>query len=55
MDGSTFGRNTAVFNGGGACAFPFAGFPDLCDDVAPPGIVNVSFGDNLVPPPAGLF
>ncbi len=52
---NTFGRNTAVGNAGFApCGFPpFSA--DLCDDVLFPGAINVSFGDNLVPPGAGLF
>ena len=44
------GRNSAVGNFGAACIFPtVGGFPDYCDDAAPPGAVNVTFGDNLVP------
>jgi hypothetical protein len=50
---NSFGRNTAVGNGGGPCVHPFSN--DLCDDHAAPGTSNVSFGDNLVPPSAGLF
>ena len=47
----TFGRNMARNNGGGAgpCAGPPALFPpESCND----GIVNFSFGDNLIPGPA---
>ncbi len=46
------GRNSAVGNAGPAplcVTATVGGFPDYCDDVAPPGFVNVSFGDNLVP------
>jgi parallel beta-helix repeat protein len=44
------GRNSAVGNAGAVCVFPtVGGFPDYCDDTAPPGAINVSFGDNLVP------
>ena len=48
----TFGRNMARNNfgaGGGPCAGPPALFPpDSCND----GIINFTFGDNLIPGPA---
>jgi parallel beta-helix repeat protein len=44
------GRNSAVGNVGGGCAFAPVGppFTDYCDDAGAVGTVNVSFGDNLV-------
>ena len=45
---NNFGRNSAMGNPGGACAFPCS--LDLCDDAGPPGAFpNWSFGDNLMP------
>ncbi len=48
---NAFGHNTASGNSGGPCVSPVGN--ELCDDAGVP--FNYSFGDNLMPPSAGLF
>jgi hypothetical protein len=47
--GNHYGRNSAVGNVGGPCAFPVSA--NFCDDNGPAG-TNYSFGDNMMPGPA---